>query len=141
MSLQERLARVNQGISNHRVVPRPSVRSDLDGLKQKFHRQLIEEMGPELEKHQQDPELLNLKVQQKLQELLAAETTPLSLADKNNIVADITDDVLGYGPIEPYLKDPEVTEVMVNNADTIYIERFGKIYPTDARFLDESLRR
>jgi pilus assembly protein CpaF len=44
---------------------------------------------------------------------------------------------LGYGPIQEYLDDPDITEVMVNNASTIYIERFGKIYPVKGRFIDE----
>ena len=49
----------------------------------------------------------------------------------------ITDEVLGYGPIERYLADPDVTEIMVNGLDGIYVERNGKLHPTDARFLSD----
>jgi len=142
MSLHDRLSNVNfnKRVSQPEIMVESS--SDLDAVKQKFHRKLIDEIGPQLDKLQHDPELLNEKVQLKLQELLVTESTPLSLEDKNVIIADVTDNVLGYGPLEPFLRDAEVTEIMVNNADTIYIERFGKIYPTGGKFLDKAhLRR
>ena len=50
---------------------------------------------------------------------------------------EITDDILGYGPIDPFLRDESVTEVMVNDFETIYIERKGKITLTNARFVDD----
>ena len=50
--------------------------------------------------------------------------------------------MLGLGPLEPYIRDPEVTEVMVNNWDTIYVERAGKLFWTGTKFHDEQqLRR
>ncbi len=141
MSLQERLAKINN-VNNHQVDSKQGSQTDMDKLKQKIHLQLIEDLGPELEKHQKSPELLALKVKEKLQELINAESTPLSQTDKKDIIDDVTDNVLGYGPIERFLNDTEITEVMVNDPETIYIERFGKIHPTDARFLNEAhLRR
>ena len=56
--------------------------------------------------------------------------------DRREIIEAVLDNVLGYGPIEPLLADPTVTEVMVNNPDTIYVERGGKLYLTDQRFID-----
>ncbi|HLV57518.1 MAG TPA: CpaF family protein, partial [Natronosporangium sp.] len=54
----------------------------------------------------------------------------------------ILDEILGHGPIEPLLRDPEVTEIMVNSWDRIYVERYGRIHPVDAAFMDEAhLRR
>ena len=50
----------------------------------------------------------------------------------------IADDVLGFGPIEPFLRDPTVTEIMVNSPDVIYVEREGRIFPADGRFVDET---
>ncbi|GAI27892.1 unnamed protein product, partial [marine sediment metagenome] len=58
--------------------------------------------------------------------------------EKRKIIEDLINDVVGYGPIEEFLKDNEVTEIMVNNPATIYIEKFGKIYPTKKTFLDGS---
>lgn len=142
MSLKERLAKANTSPTEVQPERKAAVKSDMDVLKQKFHLEIVEKLGPELDKHQNDPQTLRHLVQRKLQELIASEKTPLSSSDKSDIAVDVIDNVLGYGPIERFLKDPEVTEVMVNNDQTVYIERFGKIYPTDLRFLNEAhLRR
>src|SRR5580692_3740602 len=83
----------------------------------RVHQRLIEELGPEL-------------------------STPLSLADKARLGEDIANDILGYGPIQRYLEDPQVSEVMVNGPDKVYIERNGKIERTPTSFIDEThLRR
>ena len=70
------------------------------------------------------------------------EEGPLSAQEKLLIVRQIGDSVLGLGPLEPFVRDPEVTEIMVNNWDTIYVERAGKLYWTGTKFHDEQqLRR
>jgi pilus assembly protein CpaF len=102
-----------------------------------LHYLIIEEMGAELGQSSPDDVALRQRIERRLNQLLAEETTPLSAADRRTIVTGVLDNILGYGPIQEYLDDPEVTEVMVNNADTIYVERNGRIYPTDRRFIDE----
>src|SRR5205085_11591496 len=62
--------------------------------------------------------------------------------DRELLARQISDEVTGYGPLERFLNDETVTEIMVNNHREIYIERGGRIFPTDARFADEAhLRR
>ena len=63
--------------------------------------------------------------------------TPLAQIDRERLIREITADILGYGPLEPFLADDTVTEVMVNGYDRIYVERDGKIEPTDAAFVDD----
>ena len=88
-----------------------------------------------------DTELEGL-VHQRLRELLDDEEGPLSAQEKLLIVRQIGDSVLGLGPLEPFVRDPEVTEIMVNNWDTIYVERAGKLYWTGTKFHDDQqLRR
>ena len=88
-----------------------------------------------------DTELEGL-VHQRLRELLDEEEGPLSAQEKLLIVRQIGDSVLGLGPLEPFVRDPEVTEIMVNNWDTIYVERAGKLYWTGTKFHDDQqLRR
>jgi pilus assembly protein CpaF len=88
-----------------------------------------------------DTELEGL-VHQRLRELLDEEEPGLSAQEKLLIVRQIGDSVLGLGPLEPFVRDPEVTEIMVNGWDSIYVERAGKIYWTGAKFHDDSqLRR
>ena len=65
------------------------------------------------------------------------EKTPLTRQERQDIIRQITDDILGYGPLEPFLRDDSITEVMVNDHKTIYIERHGKITRTNAQFVDE----
>jgi pilus assembly protein CpaF len=77
-----------------------------------------------------------------LQRALEEEETPLTREERRRLVSEIADDVLGFGPIEPFLRDPSVTEIMVNAPDVVYVEREGRIYPTGGRFVDEThLRR
>ncbi|PKQ30115.1 MAG: pilus assembly protein CpaF [Actinobacteria bacterium HGW-Actinobacteria-10] len=109
-----------------------------DAIKRNIHYLLIEEMGPELDSAATDDRALRHRIESKLQVLLDHESTPLSADDKREIVTDVIDNILGYGPIEPLLNDPTITEVMVNSPRRIYVERAGKIYRTDRRFVDEA---
>ena len=103
---------------------------------------LVETLGPKLyDASMSDSQLQDL-VHRRLRELLEEEEVTLSAAEKVQVIRQIGDGVLGLGPLEAFIRDPEVTEVMVNRADTIYVERGGKIYRTGAKFLDdEQLRR
>ena len=69
--------------------------------------------------------------------MIKEEKIPLNDAERDQLVSEIIDQALGYGPIERYLDDPSVTEVMVNSTDGVYIERDGKIELTDAQFFSE----
>jgi pilus assembly protein CpaF len=99
-------------------------------------------LGPRLyDPHLPETELA-AQVRLTLQQVIDSEQTPLSLADRTRIAQDISDDILGHGPLEPYLRDVDVTEIMVNGPYDIYIERDGRLFPADARFSDDAhLRR
>ncbi len=71
-------------------------------------------------------------------EQLALDRTPLTREERRQVTREITDDILGYGPLEPFLHDDTVSEVMVNGPDSIYIERSGKIEHTGAAFVDDA---
>lgn len=111
-------------------------------VKERVHRELMNDLGPRLyDPHLKEAELAS-QVRQTLQEVISTEQTPLSHADRARISQEISDEILGHGPIEPLLRDSEVTEIMVNGADQIFIERAGKIEGVDARFSSEAhLRR
>ena len=76
-------------------------------------------------------------VRGKIEEGLAAQHVPMPRAERQEMVDELVAEVLGYGPIEEFLRDPTITEVMVNGYRDIYIERGGKILKTDKRFRDE----
>src|SRR5204862_4273033 len=71
-------------------------------------------------------------------EQLALDRTPLTREERRQVTRAITDDILGYGPLEPFLRDDSVSELVVNGPDSIYIERSGKIERTDAAFVDDA---
>ena len=107
-----------------------------------MHQALLDNLGPKLYDSRQTQSELEQKVRQTLQEVLSQEDTPLTTADRARIAQEIADDILGYGPLEPYLRDPDITEVMVNGSSDIWIERAGRIYKTEGEFTDENhLRR
>ena len=103
---------------------------------------LVEGLGPKLyDSTMSDAELQRI-VHRRITQLLEEEQAPLSAPEKALIMQQIGDSVLGLGPLEPFIRDPDVTEVMANNAHTIYVERGGKLYSTGAKFLsEEQLRR
>ncbi len=129
MSLADRLAKAQQ-------------RDRISEVRARVQERLVESLGPRLyDATLSDTELEGL-VHQRLRELLDDEEGPLSAQEKLLIVRQIGDSVLGLGPLEPFVRDPEVTEIMVNNWDTIYVERSGKLYWTGTKFHDEQqLRR
>jgi pilus assembly protein CpaF len=114
--------------------PGPAVDPYAD-LKARIHHQCIAKLGPELFK-QDNPEDLSDQVYRAVTEELALDRTPLTREERREIVRQLTDDILGYGPIEPLLRDDSVTEVMVNAHDKVYVERAGKIERTDVAFVD-----
>jgi len=129
MSLADRLAKAQQ-------------RDRISEVRARVQERLVESLGPRLyDATLSDTELEGL-VHQRLRELLDDEEGPLSAQEKLLIVRQIGDSVLGLGPLEPFVRDPEVTEIMVNNWDTIYVERAGKLYWTGTKFHDDQqLRR
>src|SRR5215212_6029963 len=139
MSLYKRLHEVNPqspGTTGRRRDP------VLDELRQKIHHHLIDELGPILYDKRLSEEDLRRRVHEQLHAALAQERAPLSAADKAQLIQDVSDDILGYGPIDRLLNDEDLTEVMVNGPSSVYIERSGKLEKTDARFVDEEhLRR
>src|SRR5688572_25468749 len=114
----------------------------LDELRQKIHHHLIDELGPILYDKRLSEEDLRRRVHEQLHAALAQERAPLSAADKAQLIQDVSDDILGYGPIDRLLKDDDVTEVMVNGPESVYVERAGRIERTNASFVDDThLRR
>jgi pilus assembly protein CpaF len=104
-------------------------------LKTHIHHACIATLGPEL--FATEPaEDVSERVVRAVMEQLALDRTPLTREERRQIVREISDDILGYGPLEPLLRDDGVTEIMVNGFDRIYIERGGKIEPAQAAFAD-----
>ena len=87
-----------------------------------------------------DRENLNSQIRKVVEKILREESfdLPLNMAEREKIFVEILDEVLGYGPLEPLLKDPTISDILVNTYKNIYIERLGKLEPTNARFKDDA---
>jgi pilus assembly protein CpaF len=109
-----------------------------EALRQRIHRQLIEELGPVLSDREVDPADLRKRVHDSLVAAIDAERVGMSAADRALLINDVTDDVIGYGPLERYLNDETVTEVMVNGPRHLYVERNGKMQKVPSGFVDEA---
>jgi pilus assembly protein CpaF len=111
-------------------------------VRDRVQDQLVEALGARLyDDALSDVELRKL-VHARLNELLAEEEIPLSLQEKALIIQQIGDSILGLGPLERFVRDPDITEIMVNGPQRVYVERRGKIHATDASFRsEEELRR
>src|SRR6266536_1423885 len=106
-------------------------------LKTRIHHACISTLGAELFKREATGDLTE-RVTRAVTEQLVLDRTPLTRDERRQIIREITDDILGYGPLEPFLRDDSVTEVMCNSHDRIYVERDGKIERTQAAFADNS---
>jgi pilus assembly protein CpaF len=151
VGLHDRLHRQNGGANGHgpeldvlaggqseASERRPDPYAELKG---RIHHACIAKLGPQLYAAGPDDdgaEDLAEKVLRVVTEQLALDRTPLTREERRQVTREITDDILGYGPLEPLLRDDSVTEVMVNNYDRVYIERKGKIEAADATFVDNA---
>ena len=134
MELRERIAAVR---------PFPEARLDdaFVEVRDRIHGELIAALGPQLANADVEPTALRERVRAQARTRLAAERG-LSAVDRDRLVDEITDDTVGHGPIEKLLADDSITEIMVNGAGDIWIERRGRLYQTSVRFSDEAhLRR
>jgi pilus assembly protein CpaF len=140
MSLSERM----NAAQRDSVTPLRRVQPIVDGLanfKVGISSVLFERLGQRLFETQ-DEEGLQATVVAEISAILDAEEAPLTPEERQRLVQEIARDVMRLGPIEPFLADSTVTEVMVNGTDFIYVERKGVIEQTNVRFIsNQHLRR
>jgi pilus assembly protein CpaF len=119
----------------------PAERDPFAELKSRIHFTVIGDLGPQLYNVNVNPEDLRERVVADVRDQLAQETG-VSRDDRTRIALEITDDILGHGPLERLLADDTVTEIMVNGPHDIWVERQGRLQQTSVQFNDEwHLRR
>jgi pilus assembly protein CpaF len=134
MELHERL-------STSRAVAPTSGPDPFAEIKNRIHLAVIGELGPQLFNASMDPMALRERVIADIRTQLGSEAG-IARDDRERLVHDISDDILGHGPIERLLSDDSVTEIMVNGPFDVWVERQGRLYQTTVRFNDDShLRR
>ena len=116
--------------------------SEESSLKNQVLETLIQSLGQQLYSGQVEEKVLEQHVYEAIASVIAASQRSLTSYDRAELVQNIVDEILGLGPLQTLLRNPEITEVMVNRFDKIFIEKKGRLTPTDLRFSsEEHLRR
>jgi pilus assembly protein CpaF len=106
-------------------------------LKSEIHRKLLGVLN--LERVSSIPkDRVRAEIGRVVERLLADERVPMTTTEQDRIVEEVLDEVLGLGPLEPLLKEPSISDILVNGFDKVYIERGGKLSLTAVRFKDNA---
>ncbi len=112
--------------------------SAVEQLKLELHRRLIERLDLAALEKITDESVIVLQIRQAIAELLRGETTPLSHAEREEVVDQIVYEVIGLGPIEPLFRDRAVTDILVNGPKEIYVEKLGRLSRALTSFRDDT---
>src|SRR5688572_14145966 len=112
--------------------------SAVDQLKVDIHHRLISRLDLEALEKIQDEQEVTTQIRRAVAEVLRGESTPLSQAEREEIVEHIVWEIIGLGPIEPLFRDKTITDILVNNAHNIFVERKGKLTRINASFRNDA---
>src|SRR5947207_4130153 len=105
-------------------------------LKANVHRKLLNRLNLEA-LAQSDRARAESEIRTLVGELLAEEGTPLSLSEREGLLGELLDDVFGLGPLEPLLRDPTISDILVNTHRNVFVERGGVLEKVAANFQDD----
>src|SRR5207244_7306282 len=106
-------------------------------LKSQIHRKLIGVLN--LDRVSSIPkDRVRAEIGRVVERLLDEERVPMTTAEQTKIVEEVLDEVLGLGPLEPLLKEPSISDILVNRYNKVFIERNGKLSETTVRFKDDA---
>jgi len=113
-----------------------ATQADLLAVKSHIHRRLLERLNlSNLDRLDRDAVMETIS--SLVRELLAAESIPLNLEERDDLIQQVLDEIFGLGPLQPLMDDPTIADILVNTYDTIYVEREGRLQRTDVRFHDD----
>ncbi|MGO8814374.1 MAG: CpaF family protein [Terriglobia bacterium] len=111
--------------------------SDLGRVKTAIHRRLIQKLNLD-RLMDMNRDAVRAEVTQVVENMTAAESTPMTLQERERLAQEILDEVFGLGPLEPLLKDTTISDILVNTYKEVYIERKGMLERTNVQFRDEA---
>src|SRR5262245_37832276 len=110
---------------------------ELVDAKVRLHRKLVDELNlSHIEKIPRSQ--LRHQIHGMISDYVVSERLPLNARELNDFVDEVMDELIGLGPIEPILKDPTVTDILINTHEFVYVERGGQLEPAQVRFKDEA---
>jgi pilus assembly protein CpaF len=108
----------------------------LQQVKGRVHRKLLERLNlSNLDRL--DRQQVAEAVRRVVQDLITQESIPLNFEERDTVVVQVLDEIFGLGPLEPLIKDPEISDILVNTYKQVYIERHGRLEKTDVMFQDD----
>jgi pilus assembly protein CpaF len=121
-----------------RPAPRPGTGADRwFGIKTQLHSKLVNSLTPE-QLRALNRDGVREQVGTTVERILRDENIPMNAAERERLIEEVLDEVFGLGPLEPLLKDPTISDIMVNGFDRIYVERAGRLIETNVRFKDQA---
>src|SRR5450432_461083 len=112
-------------------------RTEYQQVKADLHRKILDRL--DLEKLGRTPnDAAREEVLLLIRNTVNSEAVPLSFAERERLAREILDEIFGLGPLEPLLKDPTISDILVNRFDKVYVERAGKLEPTGLSFKDDA---
>src|SRR5437867_3439979 len=105
-------------------------------LKSKVHRKLLQSLNSETPRLI-SKERLRGEIGRAVEKLLLQENIPMTLPERDRVIEEILDEVFGLGPLEPLMKDPSITDILVNNYNKVYVERRGVLQRAPFQFKDD----
>jgi pilus assembly protein CpaF len=109
-----------------------------DQLKLDVHRRVIDRLDLEALERITDERQLAVQIREAVMDLLHAENAPLSASEREEIVEQLGYEITGLGPIEPLVRDPTITDILVNGAKDIYVERGGRLSRVSTGFRNDA---
>jgi pilus assembly protein CpaF len=120
---------------NHAHEPKKGER--FEEVKTKVHNMLVENLNSD-SSAPLGKEEVTLAASQFLEKILITEKVPMGTSERNVLIQELVEEVVGLGPLEPLLRDPSISEIMVNGPKSVYIERMGKLQKTTVSFKDNA---
>ncbi len=106
---------------------------DFARIKVELHKELVASLDFKAVQETPRAELAD-RLRRSLSETIHNRQLPLNRAERDRLVDEILDEIMGLGPLEPLLADPTITDILINGPDTVYVERGGKLERVDVRF-------
>src|SRR3954464_6619007 len=121
----------------NRLFTREGSTPEYQELKFTLHRKLLDRINLEALSSMAG-ERVRAEIRAAVAKLVEEEKTPLSLVEKDRVIEEILDEVFGLGPLEPLLRDPSISDILVTTPKLVYVERGGKLYRTPVEFKDDA---
>jgi pilus assembly protein CpaF len=106
-------------------------------IKSQVHHKLLNSLTPDQLKDL-NKDSVRGQIGSTVERLILDDSIPMTVAEREKLVEEILDEVFGLGPLEPLLKDPTISDIMVNGFDNVYVERAGRVVETNIRFKDQA---